>query len=178
MSVTTSYPEAAFGLRALFRGLPGVVRRVIFTCNLLRTGCIRCGVGPHSVYDCPFVDALEANQMSLRLYKQWSTIIGEELMIFGVASSSANYMDAAISRISARSDLPRRRPRRMKITHGLRLRRQRQLGYHLTLIAIAWCFGCSGCQQSCSTARTSDWLFACCVWSQSVSQGCHESGPT
>ena len=37
-------------------------------------------------------------------------------MIFGVASSSANYMDAAISRISARSDLPRRRPRRMKIT--------------------------------------------------------------
>ena len=116
MSVTTSYPEAAFGLRALFRGLPGVVRRVMFTCNLLRTGCIRCGVGPHSVYDCPFVDALEANQMSLRLYKQWSTIIGEELMIFGVASSSANYMDAAISRISARSDLPRRRPRRVKIT--------------------------------------------------------------
>ena len=115
MSVSTHFPEAAFGLRSLFRGLPGVVRRAVFTSTLQRTGCIQCGIGPHSVYDCPHLDTTDANWLSHRLYKQWTTIVGEELMLFGVASTSANYFESAIPRISARPELPRRRPQKMKV---------------------------------------------------------------
>ena len=115
MSSPVYFPEASFGLRVLFRGLPGVVRKAVFTSNLQRTGCIKCGVGPHSVYDCPHLNASEANELSLGLYKQWATVIGEELMLLGAASTSASYIETAIPRISARSNLPRRRPRTMKV---------------------------------------------------------------
>ena len=106
-------PEACSGLRRLLRGLPSAVYHVVTATNLQRSGCIHCGIGEHSTYDCPFLDKDVADRKAEALYRRWVSLVAEELLIFSRCSTTA-YVDAAHIRFANRPDLPVRRPRRIQ----------------------------------------------------------------
>ena len=107
-------PEVVSGLGVLFRSLPLDIREVLLQCNLQRTGCLRCGIGPHHVYQCPHLSHETASEMEQGAYRRWAILIGEELMLYGASSSASVYKESALARMAARHDLPKRPPRRMR----------------------------------------------------------------
>ena len=108
------HPEVAAGLRMLLRSLPPVVRNVVFSSTLQRTGCLKCGIGPHHVYECPHLSREEAVDLEQKIFRRWVVLVGEELMLYGSSSSTTAYTEGAIARMASRKDLPRRPPRHMK----------------------------------------------------------------
>ena len=107
-------PDAASGLGRLLRSVPVVVREVLYQANLQRTGCLRCGIGPHHVLQYPHLRREEAGEIDQQAYKRWTVLIGEELMLYGSSSSVETYKEGARARMAARKDLPRRPPRLMR----------------------------------------------------------------
>ena len=108
------YPEACGCLRRLLRGLPSAVYHVVASTNLQRSGCVQCGIGQHSTYDCPFLEKEVAGRKAEALYRRWIALVAEELLIFSRSSSTTVYVEAAPSRFASRPDLPARPPRRHK----------------------------------------------------------------
>ena len=76
------YPEACGCLRRLLRGLPSAVYHVVASTNLQRSGCVQCGIGQHSTYDCPFLEKEVAGRKAEALYRRWIALVAEELLIF------------------------------------------------------------------------------------------------
>ena len=113
MTALVRFPEVASGLASLIRSLPAAVRQVVTSSTLQRTGCLKCGIGPHQVFQCPFLSHNEAADLERAAYRRWTLLIGEELMMFGAGSSIAAYEEGAKARMAARNDLPRRPPRYM-----------------------------------------------------------------
>ena len=108
-------PEACYCLRKLLRGLPSAVYRAVIGTNLQRSGCVHCGIGPHSTNECPILGST-AEEKADRLYRRWAALIGDELLIFSRSLSTEAYAEGAGLRLSNRNDLPKRRPRRMATT--------------------------------------------------------------
>ena len=115
MNAVVRFPAAASGLGALLKSLPWVVRDVLFRCNLQRTGCLKCGVGPHHVFECPQLTPEEAADLERKAYKRWAILVGEEMMLYGASSSVEAYEESAKIRMAERKDLPNRPPRRMNV---------------------------------------------------------------
>ena len=109
----TRAPESCRHLRSLLRGLPSAVYHAVTGTSLQRSGCVHCGIGPHSTNDCPVLGA-GAEAKAARLYRRWAGLIGDELLVFSRSSSSQAYVDGAALRLNSRNDLPKRPPRRMK----------------------------------------------------------------
>ena len=107
-------PEACSCLRRLLRGLPSAVFEIVTSTNLQRSGCVRCGIGDHSTYDCPLLDKEVAESKAGALYRRWVALIAEELLIFSRCATTGAYIDTARTRVANRSDLPPRPPRRIK----------------------------------------------------------------
>ena len=108
-----AFPEAVRGLGRLLFSLPAEVRTVLLQHPQQRKGCLSCGIGAHSVYICEKTDAAKAamlvDQAARTVIRKWSALIGEELMLFGAASSSQAYVDSAQPRCNDWKAL--RRPR-------------------------------------------------------------------
>ena len=113
MMAFVRFPQVASGLVSLIRSLPAAVRQVVTSSTLQRTGCLKCGIGPHQVFQGPFLSHDEAADLERVAYRRWTLLIGEELMMFGAGSSIAAYEESAKARMAARNDLPRRPPRYM-----------------------------------------------------------------
>ena len=82
--------------------------------TLQRTGCLKCGIGPHHAFQCPHLSHEEAVDLESAAYRRWVVLIGEDLMMFGACSSIDAYEQSAKARMAARKDLPQRPPRYMK----------------------------------------------------------------
>ena len=116
--MSVRFPEACRTLRRMLRGLPSAIYHIVTASNLQMSGCVHCGIGPHCTNDCPFLDKEVAESKAAALYRRWSALIGEELLIFSRSSTTAAYAEAATIRFSNRSDVPSRPPRRMKRNAG------------------------------------------------------------
>ena len=114
MSSVLRNPDAASGLGKLPRSMPFVVREVLFQANLQHTGCLRCGIGPHHVLQCPHLGREEAGEMDQQAFRRWTVLIGEELLLYGSSSSVEAYKDGAQARMVSRKELPKRPPRLMR----------------------------------------------------------------
>ena len=110
--MATKSPEACAGLRLLLRGLPPAIYGAVVGTNLQRSGCVSCGIGPHSTNECPVLGAL-AEEKAARLYRRWAALVGDELLVFSRSFSTQAYVDGAAVRLRNRNDLPKRRPHRM-----------------------------------------------------------------
>ena len=80
----------------LLRSLPPVVRNVVFSSTLQRTGCLKCGIGPHHVYECQHLSREKAVDLEQKVFRRWAVLVGEELMLYGSSSSTAAYTDPAL----------------------------------------------------------------------------------
>ena len=107
MAAFVRFPEVASGLAPLIQLLPAAVRQIVTSSTLQRTGCLKCGIGPHHVFRCPFLSHEEAVDLESGAYRRWSVLIGEELMMFGACSSVMAYEESAKVRMTGRKDLPR-----------------------------------------------------------------------
>ena len=117
--MVTRFPEACSGLRVLLRGLPPAVYHSITHTNLQRSGCLHCGICPHSTNDCPILGSA-AEERAAKLYRRWAALIGEELLVFSRSSSTHAYAEGARGRLSSRNDLPKHPPRRAKVAAAIK----------------------------------------------------------
>ena len=107
------FSEAFTGLRLFLRGLPAPVHQAVFLYGMQRSGCLRCGLCSHSIYDCPHVKGNVALvcDMDGKAMRKWAAVAGQELLLFSAAASTTSYLEGVKAR-QASGVIQRERPPR------------------------------------------------------------------